>query len=168
MYDFSFINEPHLPPVSKEYVQDSFEAIITSLTSILPSYTYSESHYDKKKNKTNIEYKKQKVIKKEDMFFRQFIHTIDEHSYFDCVAFLETIPQYKLVSVWRKRTKKYRSTLFPQESADKWNKHTLAITLLGLPYWKDIVFQFIDTSKHPMDVITYYKLKEEIIEMRNC
>ena len=71
------------------------------------------------------------------------------------------------MSVWRKKTKKYRSTLFPQEPANKWNKHTLVITLLGLSYWKNIVFQFIDTSKHPMDVITYYKLKEGIIEMRN-
>ena len=74
MYDFSFINEPHLPPVSKEYVQDSFEAIITSLTSILTNYTYSESHYAKKKNKTNIEYKKKKSIIKEDKSFQEFIH----------------------------------------------------------------------------------------------
>ena len=38
MYDFSFINEPHLPPVSKEYVQESFDNIINTLSSILPNY----------------------------------------------------------------------------------------------------------------------------------
>ena len=167
MYDFSFINEPHLPPVSKEYVQESFDNIINTLSSILPNYEYSESNFAKKKNTKNLEYKKNKAILKEDTFFQSFIHSTDDKTYFDCVSFLESLPQYKLVSVWNKRPEKYKSRLFPQINANKWNKHTLVISLLSLPYWKDVVFQFIDQSNHPIDIVTYHKLKDEIIEMRN-